>query len=167
MALSLKISTDASKFLPSPLGFEARFPVLPPFGNSIFMAARNIALRVPTSGLNLSMIPGFSFTLCFLAYAVIYQAHKLDQPGQDPAHVLDQPDHFSALRSALSTSHPAADVLLGRVEELNTDADWKRVQNLASELNAVNELSLAGFELFFDFDLASLGFPDSLVDLHP
>jgi hypothetical protein len=56
--------------------------------------------------------------------------------------------------------------MLGRVEEMNTDADWKRLPKLASELSALNESSFTGFELFFDFDLASLGFPDSLVDLH-
>jgi hypothetical protein len=165
MTLSLKISTDAASFLPSPMGFEARFPVVPPFGNSIYAAARNLSLHVSTSGLNLSMLSGFSLTLCFLAFTVIYQAHKLDDSNLDSLNVPAGLQHLAALRYALATSHPAAEGLLERIEAFNTPSEWRRIRNLASELSAANETSFAGFELFFDFDLASFGFPDSFGSL--
>jgi hypothetical protein len=103
------------------------------------------------------MLPGFSLSMCFLAYATLHQVIALHKSDASRGPVFVGPEELVGFRTALALAHPASRDVLECIEGMGPPSAWGRVSELKSDAIGLRGSSLEGFEVFFDFDLASLG----------
>jgi hypothetical protein len=76
MVVCLKVSNDGGPLLPSPLGYEERFPFMIETAISFLSCCADVIRHVVTSDIDLGHLPAFHLTLSFLPFKTLLMAKK-------------------------------------------------------------------------------------------
>jgi hypothetical protein len=121
MVVCLKVSNDGGPLLPSPLGYEERFPFMIETAISFLSCCADVIRHVVTSDIDLGHLPAFHLTLSFLPFKTLLMAKKVT--ASQEGRVLTA--EFTAYRNLLIASHPSAGDFVWRIEQAQPPSGWK------------------------------------------
>lgn len=135
MSFAFKMSSDLTGLLPYPLVLD-RERVVPGCGSIMIRAGASLILHLidsPVLAHAFSVLPGFTATLCFLAYATLSQFSLLhpdhDERSEPVGRALAALPEF---RNIL-LSHPAAERVLAHIDRLQVAYEWRHFGQNGSE----------------------------------
>ena len=146
--LHLKASSDASSQLPSPLGFDLRWPIIPRMGGYLMQASENAMHHAVNHQIDFSTLPSSILTFSILPYAATYSSRSLSHA--DPFEALPILRDY---RQLLLSAHLGMGEVMKRIESSVTDPQWRDVSETTRAWgmsNVDHEIDWAALAGLFD-----------------